>query len=395
MFNQRWSHLVRHGLIGGTLLAAAGGSQARAERCDFQADGSVSLLVGLEVSPRIKLIGGIEARRCINDQTEAMGRLEFGSGSPRLILGARVRPFQSMSSNDDADPVGFEAGGVLDLRGSLGAHLALTYGTHFLYGALQLHQKMEGAPRVSVVGGFSPWTMSQGTVVEGRPIFHNGAHVLPSVLALPRARGADDIAVRDHFVRAARYEASSVWTFLRLAAELAAVGAPRELIAAALDAADDEVRHAELCAEAAGGARLAALPSAVAQPRFTTRSPHALALLAHEAWRDGCLNEGTAAREAAFTAGEACSEVASTLATIARDEAGHAALAWAVLEWIAAIAPEVVTGLATLQPETADRDGNPPRPAHLVARGVPSEAICAAASSDATRFAARRLCDLV
>jgi hypothetical protein len=54
--------------------------------------------------------------------------------------------------------------------------------------------------------------------------------------------------------------------------------------------------------------------------------------LATEAWLDGCLGEGAAAAQAQYALRCAADEgVRSTLAVIARDEASHAELAWAVL----------------------------------------------------------------
>lgn len=123
--------------------------------------------------------------------------------------------------------------------------------------------------------------------------------MIPDLVGLAPMRDREDRVVRDHFAMA-RHEASSVWTFLRLAEDLAAVGAPSALIAAALDAADDEVRQAEACARAAGGATLAPLAGHIAAPRFAQRSHATLRVLASEAWLEGCINEGAAAREASL-----------------------------------------------------------------------------------------------
>src|SRR5688572_13780274 len=60
----------------------------------------------------------------------------------------------------------------------------------------------------------------------GRPIMHDGCILGPAVSGLVPFACAEDLAVRDYFAAAAQLEASSIWTFLRLGAELAAVGAP-------------------------------------------------------------------------------------------------------------------------------------------------------------------------
>lgn len=209
-------------------------------------------------------------------------------------------------------------------------------------------------------------------------------------------RSAEDREVRDHFTSSAQFEMSSVWTFLRLAEELAAVGAPATLIAAALDAADDEVRHAELCAAAAGGAELAPLPPSAARPRFSTRSAHALEILAVEAWCEGALNEGAAAEEARLVAAESSGSTRSMLAAIARDEAGHAELSWAVLAWLFEVAPALTRAAIARVPVHAPIiDDAPAIDPAVVRRGVPSSQISAAARAYAATTARSRLATLV
>lgn len=395
MLPRRWSHLARHGLLGTTLLGAAA-PNARAESCDDRAESSVTLVVGLQVSPKPKLVGGIEGRKCLGNASEGMLRIELGGDKPRLIAGARARPFESATDDSDREHLGLEAGAFLDTRGRFGVHLAATYGTHFAYFAAQAQQLVggEASPmRFSLIGGFSPWTTAKSTAVPGRPISHEGRMLCPDVTALPCMRSAEDRAVRDHFARSAQLEYSSVWTFLRLAEELAAVGAPAALVAAALDAADDEVRHAELCAQAAGGISLSELPAGAARPRFSARSTRALAVLAQEAWLEGCLNEAAAANEARFASVEASGSTATMLSAIATDEARHAELSWAVLAWIFDVAPAVasttIAGLPAHAPIAAVVD-----PA-LVRRGVPAAWITLAAWSDAERDARERFAALV
>jgi hypothetical protein len=398
MLPRRWTRLARHGLLGTSLLGLAA-APAAADPCDDYADRTVALVIGVDVAPKLSLIGGIEGRACVSDEAEVMLRLELGGGGIRVIGGGRARPFESTVRDNELELLGIEAGGAIDLRGNLGAHLAATYGTHSAYLALQalfpLSSQTPQATRTSLVAGFAPWTAFGPTVVEGRPLVHGGRIVQPDVIgALAALRSAEDRAVRDHFVGSARAEYSSVWTFLRLAAELAAVGAPATLIARALVAADDEVGHAELCADAAGGLALAQLPMWTAQPRFTRRSCEALAILAVEAWCEGCLNEGAAANEARFAAAEAQDERAAMLAAIARDEAGHAELSWDVLAWIHAAAPDVVrSALAGVPPLPAlTVTANDPA---LARRGVPSSQLTAAARADAAARATLRLRALV
>lgn len=394
MLPQRWSHLARHGLLGTSLLGLAA-TQAAAEPCDRNADRTIAFVIGVDVAPKLSLIGGIEGRTCVSAETELMLRVELGGGGVRLIGGGRARPFESTVRENELEHLGIEAGAALDLRGNFGAHLAATYGTHSAYLALQalfpLSSQTPQATRTSLLAGLAPWTAFGPIAVEGRPLVRDGRFVHPDVIGqLAALQSAEDRAVRDHFVGAARAEYSSVWTFLRLAAELAAASAPAALIARALDAADDEVRHAELCAGAAGGLALAQLPMWMAQPRFTRRSCDALAILAVEAWCEGCLNEGAAAEEARLAAAETQDDRAGMLATIARDEAGHAELSWDVLAWVHGIAPDVVRrALAEVPPlpALAETASDPA----LVRRGVPSSQLTAAARAEAATAAALRL----
>ena len=228
----------------------------------------------------------------------------------------------------------------------------------------------------------------------------------PAITSLPCVRGAEDRAVRDHFASSAQIELSSVWTFLRLAAELTAAGAPGELIARALDAADDEVRHAELCAQAAGGVGLAALPMIAARPRFTARGPPAPATpavragpggcprqtaapLAVEAWREACLNETAPAEEARLAARDAEINV-EMLTAIARDEDRHAELSWEVLAWVFEVAPAVARAAISDAP-AAIAVASPSQDPALARSGVAGSRISRAARAHAELAGRRRL----
>jgi hypothetical protein len=308
-----------------------------------------------------------------------------------------VRPFERRDDDRQLEHVGAEGGLGLDLQARVGLHAAISYGTSALYGGLQTYATVSGAgapQRLSLLGAISlTRAPTEPVVVDGRPLLEHGRALRPALLARAEPRDREGRAVRDHFTSSAQLELSSVWSFLRLAAELAAVGAPAALVAAALDAADDEVRHADLCAEAAGGLVLAGLGEARARPRFTTRTPAALAILAAEAWREGCLNETAAAEEARLAAGEAEGPARMMLTTIARDEAGHAELAWAVLAWVASIAPATVRAAAVVPAGWTGPDGHGDRA--LARHGVPGPALTAAAVAHATAVATRRVRALV
>lgn len=395
MLASRWSHLVRYGLLGSSLLGAA--RPANAEPCDQIAGSTIAFVLGVQISPSTRIIGGIEGRKCLDDRIEALARLELGGGAPRFIVGARARPFESPDRDSDLELVGVEAGGVLDTGGKLGVHVAGTYGTHSAYLAIQGRVKLgddESATHWSLLGGLAPWTLSGGSqTVEGRPLAHAGQLLRPRIVReLAALRSAEARAARAHFVESAQLELSSVWTFMRLAAELAAVGAPAALIISALDAADDEVRHAMACAHAAGGLALAALSPSLARRRFSMRSAAALATLAVEAWYEGCLNETAAAEEARIVSESTSGDRRTMLGAIARDEARHAELSWSVLAWLYTVAPDItraaIAALPTATPSLAPVDFA------LARHGVPTEQMTAAARNYAARTAKARLADL-
>jgi hypothetical protein len=131
------------------------------------------------------------------------------------------------------------------------------------------------------------------------------------------------------FAEAARLEAASVSAFVRLGRELAAHGAPAELVAAAQRAAREEATHARAMRALArryGGC--AGIPHAAAQ---SVRSLEEMAL---ENAREGCILEGFGALVGAVQAQSSKDPVVRlTMQAIARDEAGHADLAWRVHAW--------------------------------------------------------------
>jgi hypothetical protein len=125
-------------------------------------------------------------------------------------------------------------------------------------------------------------------------------------------------------------EAVSVLAFERLARELAAHGAPGDLVREARRAARDERRHARIMGEIARehGAR-------VPRARLRHRSVRSLAIIARENAVEGCVRETYGALLASWQAIHARDpELRAAMRSIAPDERRHAALAAAVDEWI-------------------------------------------------------------
>ncbi len=143
----------------------------------------------------------------------------------------------------------------------------------------------------------------------------------------PTPQAAD--ALGAYFARMAHDEAASIVAFERMGEELARWDAPATLIRAAARARRDEIRHARVMARLArdyGGSAPA--------PRVRRPTPRSLEAMARENAVEGCVNETYGALllawQARFAPGAA---LRRTFASIAADEARHAALAWALARW--------------------------------------------------------------
>ncbi len=124
-------------------------------------------------------------------------------------------------------------------------------------------------------------------------------------------------------------EAASVPAFARVARELSVHGAPRRLVRGASRAARDERSHARTMRRLAR--RHGAAPPRTRVPRSALRSLEALAI-DNEA--EGCVRETFGALLAAFQARAAGDPaVRDAMASVAPDEARHAALAWSIARW--------------------------------------------------------------
>lgn len=166
-------------------------------------------------------------------------------------------------------------------------------------------------------------------VCRMRTQYTGGIGRRPEGLATSAARGASPEGA--FFARVEHLERASIDAFRRLARELDAHGAPRALAGEARSAARDEARHARIAARWRahhGGARIAC--------DLAPREVRPLAAIARENAVEGCVHETWGATIAALQAELAPdATLRADLATIARDEAAHAALAWRVDAWAA------------------------------------------------------------
>ncbi|MGH7285994.1 MAG: hypothetical protein ACRELY_31120 [Polyangiaceae bacterium] len=135
---------------------------------------------------------------------------------------------------------------------------------------------------------------------------------------------------RAFFETLASLEAASIPAFERLARELEAHGASRDLVSAARRARGDEIRHVKIVSDLArrfGGA--------AQTTRFELGPVRDLEAIAMENAIEGCVRETMGALIAAWQAERAGDEsVREAMKKIADDEARHAELAHTVAAWI-------------------------------------------------------------
>lgn len=146
---------------------------------------------------------------------------------------------------------------------------------------------------------------------------------------LVRARARGNSVVGAHLASIAHLEAASVTAFERLEAELTAHGAPPSLVRASRRARADEVRHAAVVTSLAR--RHGATPP---RPQVGALPVRELEAIAIENAVEGCVREAYGALVGAWQARFAGDRrLRAAMRTIAKDEARHAALAFAVDAW--------------------------------------------------------------
>jgi hypothetical protein len=138
----------------------------------------------------------------------------------------------------------------------------------------------------------------------------------------------------DGWTDSALAEHASIASFSKFSLHLMAVGAPPELLAAAHQAALDEVRHAQQSFEIASiyaGEPLAPGPLDLSGDVL---GPLDLPSIVAATVVEGCINETIAALQAQHAAEGAKPEyLRKTLVGIANDEQKHATLAWRFVAW--------------------------------------------------------------
>lgn len=156
-----------------------------------------------------------------------------------------------------------------------------------------------------------------------------------TVVISTRLSDAERTALGELWLLTARMEHASIAAFSQLSLQLSALGAPARLLEWSHRAALEEIGHAKRCfavASAITGTAHRAGP--IDELAAASTGAIDLTRLAIGSLIDGCLAEGMAADVAARGASTAIEPaIRATLELIAREESGHAELAWAVLEW--------------------------------------------------------------
>lgn len=168
----------------------------------------------------------------------------------------------------------------------------------------------------------------------GRPCVVDGVARLPAVV---------DARADARWLRQAREEHASVAAFARFTLQLLALGAPADLVADAVAAQGDELRHAAMALARAGGGALGPMDLA------GDDGPVTLVAVALATAREGCIAE-TAAVHAATEAAAAATDAGERRfwRVIVADETRHAALAWRFLRWAVARDASVLDAVAPL-----------------------------------------------
>jgi len=209
----------------------------------------------------------------------------------------------------------------------------------------------------TAVGAVLGLAIGSLTTVDGRPLrAEEGMAPLPDINIDHWLQEIDVLDSREQIVamwaRRAQQEWASIPAFAQLIQQLRAVGAPEVFSRRAARAAEQEMQHAVLTAGMTAkvwGSGVSLAPADV-NTRAPAQGREGLKRLAVESWLDGCLGEGFAALGAAKEA-EVTSDphALSTLHQIARDEQGHAELAWDILAWSMAQGDDVVDAVRAVR----------------------------------------------
>ena len=299
-------------------------------------DGQVGLTVGVTTAKESRLLGnvflgldgamgllpapsyrfGTEVRWQVGPQVQARINL---LGRPSFALGAMASG-QRIACRLPAIGARTEVAFALEEQHT-GLRIGVA-GTGFYHQARIDGTFGPGVPQVAFAAGNSIHnTDFGGCAVAGRPVRDEAGN---SVLPCNEGTDAD-------WLKTAHDEHAAIASFVVLAQQLAALGAPRSLIGAVLHAAAEEAGHAIEAYRRAGTLviRPMPLPHRPIVDRTTT-----LRRIAHEALHDGVINEGRALLGVLAQRDDAREEaLARHLDQVAREEATHIEVNAQVHRW--------------------------------------------------------------
>jgi hypothetical protein len=186
------------------------------------------------------------------------------------------------------------------------------------FGSCQVDDKLKAALGLPDAGADAdadagvPCPDGNQTIVCDFSACPGGRNVAP--FAAPKGRPENGA---EHFAQMAQLERVSVFAFRRLGEELALLGAPEALVAAAAQAGIEEEGHAKRMQELATAY---GAPDATSEPQAPAWAPRSLFEIALENATEGCVRESYGAVVAAYE-------------RIARDEARHASWSWELHAW--------------------------------------------------------------
>ena len=341
--------IMGKGLAGaGALAAGLYAPEARAFEVGFVGDAGA--FVGWTFGgPGAGFTWGIEGRAMAWNTDllcDNSGLRPYGGGVVRLSFSDGYRPMLGAglvlgTYLNEVVTAGVEAGVGYDFGQTPRLDLWVGGEAQFTFAALRSQIRiLDGSATVAPTFRFPGAQQDTACFVEGRPRRdESGVAPLPGLHleGEPIALDERERRVVDAWCQRARIEWASVPAFLELATQLTLAEAPEALVRAARRAAADETRHAVDSARIA--ARIDGAPVRLhAQDGLQRRllaGPEARARLAVESFLDGCLQEGAAAA-CAFAEAQRGQDpgIQAAQARIAEDEARHAELGWAVLDWL-------------------------------------------------------------
>jgi len=190
-----------------------------------------------------------------------------------------------------------------------------------------------------------PYTGTQGDYITSDAVYGDSSWATEKISVDTSGLNREEMAVlASEWTASALGEHASVASFSRFSIELMATQAPPNLLKLASQAAMDEIRHAQVSFSIASvfqGMPVGPGPF----PAHDTSVTNDLASVISRVLKEAVIGESIAAVVASRKAELAEGSIKEALSTIAREEATHADLAMATLQWALSVDPEGIREL--------------------------------------------------